>query len=275
VNGHRHEQLTHALDDLAAHVRFPPAPDLAAAVAERLQDAPTPTPRRRWARWPRPAPLQVLRVRPVLVGVVALVVAAALLLAVLPGPRQAIADLLGIGGVRVEYRSTPPPPAARPAPPGTGLGEPTTLQEARDAAAFPVRAPAALGRPDQVWVNRSVGGGMVSLAYDPRPGLLPATGETGTGLLLTMLRGQAEPVWFKGLFTGTTRIQDVRVGEAFGLWIEGAPHELVFEDPGGQQHRMVSRLAGNTLLWEADGMTYRLEAHVDRDTAVRIATSLR
>lgn len=273
---HRHEQLARALDDLAAHVELPPAPDLATAVRERLQDAPAPTPPRRWP-WPQawPAPARMLRVRPVLVGVVALAVAAALLLAVLPGPRQAIADLLGIGGVRVEYRSTPPPPTARPAEPGIGLGEPATLDAARGAVGFPVRLPAALGRPDQVWVNRDVRGGMVSLVYHPRPGLLPASGQTGTGLLLTVVRGHVEPVWLKGLFIGPTRVQDVRVGAAWGFWIQGAPHELVFTDTGGQRRRMDSRLAGNTLLWEADGLTYRLEADVDRATAVRIATSLR
>ena len=35
------------------------------------------------------------------------------------------------------------------------------------------------------------------------------------------------------------------------------------------------RLAGNTLLWEQDGVTFRLEAQVSRDDALRIAASFR
>ena len=34
-----------------------------------------------------------------------------------------------------------------------------------------------------------------------------------------------------------------------------------------------ARLAGNTLLWERQSLTLRLEAAIDRDTALRIATS--
>ena len=35
------------------------------------------------------------------------------------------------------------------------------------------------------------------------------------------------------------------------------------------------RLAENTLLWERGGVTYRLEAQVTRDEAIRIASSFR
>ena len=36
-----------------------------------------------------------------------------------------------------------------------------------------------------------------------------------------------------------------------------------------------ARLAGNTLLWERDGITYRLEAALARDDAIAVAVSLR
>jgi hypothetical protein len=36
-----------------------------------------------------------------------------------------------------------------------------------------------------------------------------------------------------------------------------------------------ARLAGNTLLWEHSGLTLRIESALDRDGALRIATSMR
>ena len=35
------------------------------------------------------------------------------------------------------------------------------------------------------------------------------------------------------------------------------------------------RLAGNVLIWEHDGITFRLETTADQATATRIATSMR
>jgi hypothetical protein len=49
----------------------------------------------------------------------------------------------------------------------------------------------------------------------------------------------------------------------------------VYFDPAGNFREESLRLAGNTLLWEAGGITYRLEADVSKDEAVRIASTLR
>jgi hypothetical protein len=70
-------------------------------------------------------------------------------------------------------------------------------------------------------------------------------------------------------------MQMVAVGGAGGYWIEGAPHVLILRDYAGDDRRHPSRLAGNTLLWERDGVTYRLESALSRDEAIRIAESMR
>jgi hypothetical protein len=59
-----------------------------------------------------------------------------------------------------------------------------------------------------------------------------------------------------------------------GLWLEGA-HAVVFRDAQGIVRDEELRLAGNVLLWERDGITYRLEGQIERDDAVRLAEALR
>src|SRR5207249_605229 len=57
--------------------------------------------------------------------------------------------------------------------------------------------------------------------------------------------------------------------------LAGQPHQFFFRDPAGTMQPETLRLAGNTLLWEDGALTYRLEAQVSLEEAVRIASSLR
>lgn len=100
----------------ALGIEFPPEPDLAAAVAARLE-------RRRRPLW--------------LVPALAVVAAAAALLAI-PQTRAAILDLLRIGGVTVERVETQPRTPVR----APELGPAVTLADARRLAGFELLVPA-------------------------------------------------------------------------------------------------------------------------------------
>ena len=46
-------------------------------------------------------------------------------------------------------------------------------------------------------------------------------------------------------------------------WLEGAPHLLIAEGDGGVEGHRLSRLAANVLIWERQGVTYRIESNLD------------
>ena len=55
------------------------------------------------------------------------------------------------------------------------------------------------------------------------------------------------------------------------FWIEG-PHLLHL---GGDKHQYVPLVVeGNILVWEQDGITYRLESDLSLEEAVKVAESL-
>ncbi|MEA2290426.1 MAG: hypothetical protein QOD55_2423 [Solirubrobacteraceae bacterium] len=242
------QRLARLPDDVA----WPPTPDLATAVAARIAAEP----RRRRS----PVPRRIPALRPVAAAALLALLAVAALLAVSPGVRARVADWLGIGAVRVERVERLPAvePGARP-----DLGRRTTLAAARRASPLPVAVPTirALGAPDVVYVDRRPRTSGVSLVYRPRRGL-PRTRQ-GAGALLTMLAGDGVGLVKKLLGSGAGAAP-VDVGGAFGIFVTG---DHVLEPPG--------RLAGNTVLWARDGVTYRLESALGRDAALRLARSVR
>ena len=65
------------------------------------------------------------------------------------------------------------------------------------------------------------------------------------------------------------------LGSGVAYYLTSQPHQFFFRDPAGNVQPETLRLAGNTLLWEEGGVTYRLEAQVSQQEAVRIASTLR
>jgi hypothetical protein len=256
--------LERALFNLGPSVAFPDTPDLESAVRIRLQDRRTQV---RW--WPR-----ALAVAAALVAVLF-----AVGLAISPEARQAVADRLGIGSVRItqisEVPTLPPSPSVAPSPaPGAtlGLGTRVSLEEAQRRFASTLLVPAELGSPDAVYVS---GGQEVSMVYAPRPGLPASSATRGVGLVLSLFgAGLDENILVQKGVGANTVIEEVRVGASRALWIAGAPH-LFLRTSSGAIRDVPARLAGNTLLWEQDGMTMRLESGLDRETTLRIAESLR
>ena len=144
----------------------------------------------------------------------AVLAAAGALLAVSPGARSAVLDLLEVAGVSIERVPELPEVEVRTAP---YFGARTTLADARFDAAHPVLLPRLgdLERPDRVYFNAYPPGGAVVLLYGslqhPRLVITQWSGET------------VEPVFYKVAGPGT-RVTRVTVDGERGVWLEGAPH---------------------------------------------------
>jgi len=251
-----------ALVVLGRELDYPGTPEIAPAVRERLRDQPQP---RRFS--PR---------RTVLVSCAAALLAASTAVAAVPAARHTVLHWLGFRSVRIE-RVPRQPTAPRPGAPGVGLdlGRRVNISGARAAVRFPILTPrlAGLGDP-RVYVSSSPPGGRVTLLYAARPGLPLAVGS-GVGMLITEFQGD-QPAAFieKTLGPGTTAEPLTLRGEP-AVWIYGQPHVVVFRDADGTIREDTLRLAGNTLLWRRGAVLLRIEAHISKTAALRIARSMK
>jgi hypothetical protein len=114
---------------------------------------------------------------------------------------------------------------------------------------------------------------VVSLVFGVRDGL-PKTAQGGVGVLFSEFHGEIEPAFFGKVLSAGTTLEPVTVNGGRGWWIQGEPHLIFYRDANGQVHDEQLRLAGNTLLWEQDGLTLRLESALTKDEALRIAASV-
>ena len=240
--------LERDLERLGRSLDYPDASGLPEAVTARLRAEPVPVRRRR-----------PLRRAVLLAAVVALAVAGA-----------AVAARFALRGVFIAPSPTPAPAPLAPPEAGLGLGRAVTIAEARDAVAFPVRMPERLGTPGGVFLRE----GRVTATFEPRNGL-PADPRIGLGALFTQFRADLNEDFLLAKLPETgTVVERVSVGGAQGFWLEGAPHAVYYVGEDGEVIEDTVRLAGNVLLWERDGVTYRLEANLPREEAIAIATSL-
>jgi hypothetical protein len=234
--------LERALRELGREIELPATPDVAGSVARRLRGDAAPAAGR----------LPWLRSRPLALAAAVLAVALAAGFAV-PQTRAAILDLLGLDGVEIERVQTLPEAAERDL---AVPGRPVSLEEARDAAGFELREPDAY---DAVYLDRSFRGGLVSfVSEEPR-------------LVLTQFLGESTPYIEKSAAPGTS-IEQVAVGGDLGYWLAGNRHVVVFRDATGLVRER--RVAGNVLLWERAGVTYRLEGARTKTQALAFARRL-
>jgi hypothetical protein len=245
-------ELELALVELGRSIDFPPTPDLAAGVRERIAAE----------RAPRRLPAFFPARRALVVALAVLAVSVGALMAV-PGTRAAILDFFGLRGVTIERVDTLPTVPKQTAL--DDLGSRVSLDEARELADFEVVVPERLGEPDEVYFLEFPPGGMVSFVYgsaaEPRA-------------LFTQFRATVEDAFFKKVEAGT-EIEDVRIGGQFGFYLSGNPHVFGYLDEDGQFREETVRLVGNVLLWERGELTLRLEGDMSRDEALRIARSVR
>ncbi len=178
----------------------------------------------------------------------------------LPPTRRAVADLLGIGPVRIsQVAELSPAATVRP------LGQLTTMDAAADAVSFDLLTVEDV-ESDAVFLDATVPGGMVTLAY--------GSATDGWRLLVTQLDGTVtSDLAAKEVGPGTT-VEPVTVAGAPGLWIEGEPHTVVMLDADGEPLHDAARLAGDTLLTTRHGVLVRVEANAPLAEAVRVAERL-
>jgi len=229
-------RLAAALRALGDRLDVPPAPEVREAVLARL-------PARRRPVVPRWATVAAALV---------LVFAAAVTFS--PAVRATVTDLLRFAGI--ELRSEPGPPVR-----GQGLlpGERSVeLAEARRLTAFPIGVPAGYGPPDDVRITGDPTR-VVSLLYQ------------GGAVRVDEFDGQLGPVFEK--FLGMSGGRRVSVAGSPGIWIE-RPHELMYVDRAGEWRTETARLAAQSLVWQRDAVTYRLEGAFTFDDAVKIAAAV-
>lgn len=234
-------ELQARLHDLAATLDVPSAPDLAATLKSRL---------------PERRPARLRRARRTLSLAFALALLAAGTAMAVPSSRDAILQVLGLRGVRIEHVQTLPP---LPASSGhkLGLGRRIPLRRARHAAGFTALLPPSA---TAAYLARDVAGGRISLIVGPA--------------LVIEFRGTVAPLLLKLLPPGAGgRRLDVNGGP--GVYLFGAQHEVFFETSNGTFGTDRVRLAGNVLIWQQGPLTVRIEGTHTLAQAVALARSLR
>jgi hypothetical protein len=143
-----------------------------------------------------------------------------------------------------------------------GLAGETTLEAARNRLGFPVLLPAVpadLGQPDRVYVQER--GQMVILVWmeesNPETVRLSLHEIAPGSVLVNKYQPQV--------------LEKTSVNGHEAAWVEG-PYVVELADGDLTLRRLVE---GNTLLWEAGGITYRLESSLPLEQALRIAESVK
>jgi hypothetical protein len=138
----------------------------------------------------------------------------------------------------------------------------TTLELAREQAGFALRLPtypSDLGPPDHVFLQDMDGAMAVFVWMSP---------EDPTLVSLNLFQ-IASGSW-AGEKMALNTVQHTRVNGQAALWLEG-PYPLRLHNGTLEMRRIV---ATHALVWEEDGITYRLEGDLSLAEAIRIAESL-
>jgi hypothetical protein len=128
---------------------------------------------------------------------------------------------------------------------------------ARHAAGFTALLPA---RASYAYIGHDVPGGRVSILIGR--------------VLVTEFRGSAQPFIFK-VIDPNTRVRITRVNGAQGVYLSGAPHQVLFGGANGEIRGDRVRLAGNVLVWQQGPLIVRIEGTHTLAQALAIARSLR
>jgi hypothetical protein len=204
--------------------------------------------------------------------------AAAVLLIVttvaIPDARHAAADWFNIPGIRIEVgdREGDPPATVTSIGGSLLLGQQVTLTDAASRAGFPVLVPghASMATTPEVYLNEFRSAPVVSLIY-PASADLPAIGTTGVGMLLMQIDASGDtPIMIVKRASGESSPMPVTVNGQSGYWIQGG----VLMSDAGDPFWTYLRRSGNVLVWEQDGITYRMESNLPLGEAIAIAESL-
>ncbi len=232
--------LEQRLHELGHELAFPPEPDLAPGVRERVHGRPFP--------W---------RAVAVAFAVVVLAVAAAF---AVPQARSAILRWFHLGGATVERVETLPPASERSLT--RDLGRPLPLAEAERRIGFDLVLPPLDHKPAHAYV---IGDSVATV-------LLRSHGKT---VLLSQFLSAGDETMLKKLSVNATVIEPVDVRGDPGLWLEGAPHVLAWIDRATGYRERPIKIRGNVLIWVHGGLTLRLEGRLSKAQAVELARTIR
>ena len=250
------------LRTITSEMEYPPTPDIARSVAARLQVSPPPR----------------LRNRALTRSLVLVVVLLASLMFI-PPVRAAVLDFIQIGIVRIfrtepapappQIPSTMTPLTATPAATLPSLiplledmaGE-TTLADAQNVSGYPILLPAHpedLGQPDRVFVQ-DADGPMTILVW------MEAQRPDQVRMSLHFIP--------KGSWAvekmAPRAVEETSVNGSRAVWAVG-PYPIRLQNGDMQVLRLVN---GHVLIWEQDGITYRLESNLSMEEAIKVAESL-
>jgi hypothetical protein len=177
--------------------------------------------------------------------------------AAVPPLRHAIERVFGLDGVSVErVRHLPRLPAGPVSKLNLGRRIPVAdaIHEASFQALLPPRGVTA------AYVSPQPPGGRITLVV-------------GRSLVMEF-RGQSEPFILKLIGPGT-RARRVRVDGGAGIYLDRAPHEVIFMDDRGNVQTQVVQLEGSVLLWQHGPLVLRIEGAGSLRAALALARSLR
>ena len=104
---------------------------------------------------------------------------------------------------------------------------------------------------------------------------MPELDGSGIGLLVQAFEGALEREQVQKLVAEVgASVTAVSVDGAHGYWIAGPPHLLRYLGPDGDARAEATRLVGDTLVWERDGMLYRIESGLGLVETLRIAETI-
>jgi hypothetical protein len=246
------EQVAMGLTALSSELAYPATPSMRSAVTARLENE--------RASGARPAfPRRALwsRRRVLVLAMIGLLAALAL----------AAAARFAIGAIEIRVQPGVTPSASLPPVEPDALGDPVPAGEAFALAGFEPSLPSGPA-PDEVYVVDTLFGdpGLL-MAWRPSA-TYPALPGTDWGLVLMAFQGDEETV--VKTVQAFENVREASVNGASASWIP-VPHVLEIETERGSRTFSVR---GNVLIWEVDGITYRLETSLDRASALEIARSI-
>jgi hypothetical protein len=176
-----------------------------------------------------------------------------------PPARSAILRFFHLGAATVERVETLP--AAQQRPLVAGLGSARSREAAEQVAGIRIALPRfEHGAPSR---------------YYARSGLI-ATSFRFRGKLVLLVELAGEQLGFTKKFASpATKVEAAEVsGVYFALWLSGGQHVVQWATPTGESRQLRTRLAGNVLIWQAHGRTYRLEGELGRKAALGLAAEI-
>jgi hypothetical protein len=198
-----------------------------------------------------------------------LVLAFALLAA---GAGVTAAAVLGLQHLVIVRTGSPSPSGTLPIGGNLYLGRVLSLEEAATLTGRQIRYPASLGAPDRVQLMQTGSSAIVSLTYGPRSAL-PAPPAGRASALLMEIAGRLDEADIRKEVAAGGVVEPVQVGKVRGFWIAGTYHNFIFSDASGGP-TIDEPVTANTLIWEDNGVVYRLESLAGRSVVIALASEV-